>query len=1516
MTQHPALANHGAKGQNTMAKQVSAAKIKTKTDSAMGMGVDASAAPTGTLAGARKERELAAKSCRRAGTRCASKLQRKSDRKANIAARFFTIVALTLALSALASPQASAQGSRRDDVVFGPSGHPIAGATITVCQATATGTPCAPLATLYTDATLTTTAPNPFQADGIGNYHFYAPAGRYLVQISGPQITGTLNYPDVILPADVSSSGAGNNISAFGLTLGGNLTVAGNATISGTLTSTNFNPGTFTPTTLSVLGNETVTGPRPRVDVTAYGAKGDGVTDDTAAIQAAITAVCNSYPQANAGGSIFFPPGIYVLSQPQLPSTAAIFPLPCGGLHFVGGNGTSSSTGAAQFNRAPQVRLVVNNIGSSPNGAAVFSMAGPVALNTFENLTINGQNQAMSLYDSGQNVLRNVCLTTITTGKTDNTPLKITNTFWFFMDDGCLQAGSGSLPMALLTGETSLNGEAPLVGLAYFRGLEGTGGGIQYIQRVNTAGSGPGNIVFRDIAAVESSSTSFFTVTNATGNAGSVALPAMSELTFDNVTTSDATTPTNAVLEFNSSGSILQGVYMQNTFAGAGGEGPAIRIDAGTLEGCHVVGGSGLASSWVVDGNGMPVGGCSSENYNGFDFIVSTGGPDRLRSDLFPVADVNGPPFRAAASGNRFASVAIDPVLGYMFNIGNMFGFGASVAENATGTIDVQFATLYPPTNVSGTATTGGSLAAGTYYATVTTTSDNCTHQSVQSIQGAGVVVGGSNNAVSVTWTLPIAGLSAIDGYCVNLSTSPNMHGTAYWQPQQFGALFVAGASTNSTLLTAIPTGGTLLVTSTLSAAHRFTPTSLGINTTNPQYNLDVNGTAAVNALNGVQKAERFSGTDTALQINACLTAAAATASVCDARGLTGTLTATHHITIPAGTTLEWGQAQLVISDSTTNDAVELAGDGSSLIGYQESGLGTVAVPDTSGYIGCGIAGCTVVKKPNPTASKINFVHIAGMYLQANGASSTVINMTSIGHSDIENNNLQLGTGGNSYGVYGSSSVGGFDGSNTLFKHNNFQPETAGDTCFYLAGTFNAVVLEQNACVLPPGASTGYTFAKDSNGNYPNNDEVYGNDCESASQAFNQICYNIVGATSITFGPNNRCENVYNCYQFPFDGSAVGIHVLDPYLSITNNTQIKPNEPATAMVALDNNGHNWTPSMHYGMNDLAGENLLGNANFEGWQNTTTLYYWGGVTAAGVINQAGSRIYLQNASSSATPAVDAFTQGNYNVRVGDGATAGLGINSGCVQVDATKEYTLMLRVASSSTSNNFRPGIRFYYDANCTTADVISSVATNARVLSPANYDGTSAATGNWQSTNASLTYNNGITCGCNVTGADWQVSTASSWTATRNFGLIFRIPNGYSLGTTVAHSMRIFLLENTAAAGNYIYFDDVILSQGPVTPDLRLAPLHDSQNPTVYGSLGISQHLNQGAANTFAGTVALAAGTATVTFPTAYNSAPVCTANDTSAIATVRVQTTASALTLTQSSGTDTIAYICVGNPN
>ena len=1372
--------------------------------------------------------------------------------------RALTACVALVAIVALAAPLAYAQGSRKDDVVFGPEGHPVAGATITVCQSTATGTPCSPLATLFTDATLSVPSQNPFQSDGLGNYHFYAPAGRYLIQITAPQINGTQTFPDAILPADPSSTGVGNNISAFGLTLGGNLTVAGNANIAGTLTTANFSPGSFTPTSLSVLGSETITGPRPRIDVTAYGAKGDGATDDTAAIQAAITAACGTL----IGGisvipELDFPSGVYAVKQPQLPSTAPVFEVPCGRLTFKG-MGTASTL---QFVRGPMA--VVRSIaGSSPNNAPVFDLRYPGAYagTTFRDIEIDGYNKALWFYTTTGDKLENVNLFVQQTGQADNSALEVTNSFWFEWHGGeCAGAEVSGIYCVLLTGDAPLGSEAPLDGLMEFDNLQGIGGMFHYDQRVNTVGSGPGNMHFQDIRGWEANHGPFFYITNSTGNPGGTALPVMTNLTFGNVSGADSTCAAGvatscALVELNSSGSNLNGVIIDFSIGGSGGS-PMIQNDnpsTSSVYGCNIRSGGNFSSNGLVqDNNGNPVSGCSAQSWNGFDYFVRSGGgggPDpRLRSDVNVYGGYDGDALRATFNGSRFAGVGIDPVFGLMLNDGTDFGYGASIAQNASGSFDIQFPRTYPPTSVAGTATTGGSITAGTYFATMYSTTTSCSStESAPSQQSAGVALSGSSNAITWSWTPPITGVSTIAGYCIATSTVPYLN-NGQWQPVQTNYTFISGASTSSFTMTALPSaGGPDSVISTLLPVHRFTPSSLGINNTNPQFNLDVNGTAAVNALNGVQKAERFSGADAAAKITACLSAAAAStaSSVCDARGMAGTLTGAHHITIPAGTVLLWGQGQLTVTDTTTNDAVELTGDGASIKGYQESGTGTIANPDTSGFIACGNAGCTTVKNPNQATSKINFVHIEGMALTATGASSKVIDMTSIGHSDIENNNITLGTGGTSYGIYGNTSVGDLDGTNTLFKHNNMNPQSSGDTCFYLAGIYNAIVLEQNACILPPASSTGYVLAKDSNGNYPNNDEIYGNDCESSSAAFGQICYNIIGATSVTFGPNNRCEDIYNCIQFPSDGSAIGIHLLDPYLSITNTTQIKPNEPATAMVAIDNNGHNWTPSMHFGQNDLASTNLLANAGFEAWNGAATLLAWGGASGTN-INQAASGIYARQSSASAP--VDGNTQGSYNVKVGDGATAGLGVNTQCISVDPAAEYTFGVRVAAGSTSANFRPGFRFYYDSNCTEADKITNIATNARVLAPANYVDNGGNGGNWQSTNASLTYNNGITCNCNVTGADWQVATANTWTVNRNYAVIFRVPNGYSVSTSVAHSMRIFLLENSASSSNYIYFDDAFLAKGPMPSEPRFAPLADSGNggsDTVYSNLSVQGSVN------------------------------------------------------------------------
>ena len=180
-----------------------------------------------------------------------------------------------------AAPLAFAQGSRKDDIAFGTNGRPLAGATITVCTSGAAGTPCSPLATLYTDATLTVPSPNPFQADGLGNYHFYAAPGRYVVQISGNGIN-PYTIKDTILPNDPSTPSF-NSVTATSISLGGNLTVGGNASVTGTLSAGVFNPSSISTGSLNVSGNESHAGPRPWIDVTAppYSAQGNGVADDT-----------------------------------------------------------------------------------------------------------------------------------------------------------------------------------------------------------------------------------------------------------------------------------------------------------------------------------------------------------------------------------------------------------------------------------------------------------------------------------------------------------------------------------------------------------------------------------------------------------------------------------------------------------------------------------------------------------------------------------------------------------------------------------------------------------------------------------------------------------------------------------------------------------------------------------------------------------------------------------------------------------------------------------------------------------------------------------------------------------------------------------------------------------------------------------------------------------------------------------------------------------------------------------
>ena len=81
--------------------------------------------------------------------------------------------------------------------------------TITICTATATGTPCFPTATIYTDPLLTVVSVNPITADGNGNYNFYAPAGTYVRSITGQGLPGRTDVITIpCVPSSLGCTGA------------------------------------------------------------------------------------------------------------------------------------------------------------------------------------------------------------------------------------------------------------------------------------------------------------------------------------------------------------------------------------------------------------------------------------------------------------------------------------------------------------------------------------------------------------------------------------------------------------------------------------------------------------------------------------------------------------------------------------------------------------------------------------------------------------------------------------------------------------------------------------------------------------------------------------------------------------------------------------------------------------------------------------------------------------------------------------------------------------------------------------------------------------------------------------------------------------------------------------------------------------------------------------------------------------------------------------------------------------
>ena len=670
------------------------------------------------------------------------------------------------------APTARAQGSRKDDIIFGPTGHPVSGATVRICQPTATGAPCSPLATIYTDATLTVTAPNPLQTDGLGNYHFYAPAGRYQIQVSSPQITGTITQPDVILAADLSSSSSGNNISAFGLTLGGNLSVAGNTTVNGTLTATNFNPGALSPSTLNVTGSSSVGGPRPYIDVTSpqYGASGDGgaeqatgaitsgsrtltVSSVTGTFQVGMYIHVNGAGAAgdvllaritNISGSTFTldrnagttVSAAGVQEDDTLPIQAAMAAFCAQSTQAGGGSiyfppGTykfsqyqASNPNAIPFQPACQGMHFLGGEARLENGTQFFQApqvtllpncgAAPNAKAAFELDYPNGN-------DTG---FDNLVIVGCNQGMFVNGAniVKLRNTW-------VTGGGSGTDASALhlsdnfwfwMEGGGLQNGSTTVPTLLMTADAGGgfVGVGNIYISNILLTG-GPVQYIARANSNAGPSGHWVFrnwTWENGNGdlititNPGSYSIGGIGPITLDDVQIADNAAASPLLINYNPIVNLpLSGLTITSSFGGNTAF-PAVKVVSGTINSYSIKGCGIGCSSLVVNNSGVPIGNGILYNTGGFDSLVDTTDIERLINAPESNANINGKGggVRLTPSGSKFSSVGLDPANGLMFANPSQAGYNAQIYQGTAPNIDIAFAGNYPPTSVAVTPSSTG----------------------------------------------------------------------------------------------------------------------------------------------------------------------------------------------------------------------------------------------------------------------------------------------------------------------------------------------------------------------------------------------------------------------------------------------------------------------------------------------------------------------------------------------------------------------------------------------------------------------------------------------------------------------------------------------------------------------------------------------------------------------------------------------------------------------------------------
>jgi hypothetical protein len=558
----------------------------------------------------------------------------------------------------------------------------------------------------------------------------------------------------------------------------------------------------------------------PWYDVKAYGAKCDGVTDDTRAITSAYTQLVNDLAANggnSSGGLVYFPrsSGPCKVTTLTIPSNnkgwiVSVFDngllanmiFPSTNNAFIGRSGNFQGLSGV-FLRGPNATWVQN----SGQSAALVDLLGASQV-YFEGLNIEsaGANAAVHMHDNAG------------TG----------SVYVFFHHSMVESAGTG---MALVV-DSSASNQVAGFGLfaenTTFRGGGGSGPGHYTISITNfgqveiehstMAGPGiyiknagipsDGDIVLNDILSEALNNQDFLTIDGTYVN----------DITLKDIKLADTTGPVYMFKSLTANGGPVSFEMAVTANIGSGLKNPSSIPFTGY---CY---GSGCPSDGSIPVSMLQTG-------NPASMVLAQPGSHLQLDALQILGDIGTLP-----------GIGLNAVQGVEFgdNVGR--GYSSRLQQTAKESLGISVAQAMPPPRIGAAAQAGAGLANGTYYYSVSTyvTSGTCNGTATVPSEEVKAITTTGNDQVLLSWT-PAIGVN-IAGYCVFRGRAPNYNPAVYYQ--------IAGAGTSSyTDTDATPTGGSGVISSynrtfPASPQFNFTLTGLGIGTTGPAYSLDVNGSA------------------------------------------------------------------------------------------------------------------------------------------------------------------------------------------------------------------------------------------------------------------------------------------------------------------------------------------------------------------------------------------------------------------------------------------------------------------------------------------------------------------------------------------------------------------------------------------------------------------------------------------------------------------------------------------------